>query len=200
MHTCTDPKRRVYRVAQSLSSRTHTDEISQKSGLSWLYTFDLVQFGSELITENVCQFHILSPTSAFALATQDTIFPMFYISNDQGDYAGRRTDFGDKKSSNFSGEIFRERNYCPRTSFSGSNSCSMLSHPVMSWYGSRVVGCPLGREITDKTCSLFGNKGTPPDFESFVLEKRPWKRLVPDNHPPRSQWSQKWWGMVPTHM
>ena len=46
--------------------------------------------------------------------------------------AGRRTDFGDKKSSDFSGEIFRERNYCPRTAFSGSNSCSILSHPVMS--------------------------------------------------------------------
>jgi len=35
--------------------------------------------------------------------------------------AGRRTDFRDKKSSDFSGEIFRERNYCPRTGFSGSN-------------------------------------------------------------------------------
>ena len=33
--------------------------------------------------------------------------------------AGRRTDFWDKKSSDFSGEIFRERNYCPRTAFSG---------------------------------------------------------------------------------
>jgi len=37
-------------------------------------------------------------------------------------YAGRRTDFRDKKLSDFSGEIFRERNYCPRTAFSGSNS------------------------------------------------------------------------------
>jgi len=27
-----------------------------------------------------------------------------------------------------------------------------------------------------------------------------WWRMVPDNHPPRSQWSHKWWGMVPTHM
>jgi len=52
-------------------------------------------------------------------------------------YAGRRTDFRDKKSRDFSGEIFRERNYCPRSSnpcsiFSGSNPCSILSHPVMS--------------------------------------------------------------------
>ena len=36
-------------------------------------------------------------------------------------YAGRRTDFRDKKSRDFSGEIFLERNYCPRTDFSGSN-------------------------------------------------------------------------------
>jgi len=35
--------------------------------------------------------------------------------------AGRRTDFGDKKLRDFSGEIFLERNYCPRTGFSGSN-------------------------------------------------------------------------------
>ena len=34
-------------------------------------------------------------------------------------YAGSRTDFRDKKSSDFSGEIFRERNFCPRTAFSG---------------------------------------------------------------------------------
>jgi len=43
-----------------------------------------------------------------------------------------RTDFRDKKSSDFSGEIFRERNYCPRTAFSGSNSCSILSNQVFS--------------------------------------------------------------------
>ena len=93
-------------------------------------------------------------------------------------YAGRRTDFRDKKSSDFSGEIFRERNYCPRTGFSGSNPYSILSHPVMSWYGSRTVGCPIGREITTTTCSLLGNdsnEGTPPDFERFFLEKRPLK-------------------------
>jgi len=36
-------------------------------------------------------------------------------------YAGRRTDFRDKKSRDFSGEIFLERNYWPRTGFSGSN-------------------------------------------------------------------------------
>ena len=47
-------------------------------------------------------------------------------------YAGRRTNFWDTKSSDFPGKIFRERNYCPRTAFSGSNSCSILSHPVMS--------------------------------------------------------------------
>ena len=35
--------------------------------------------------------------------------------------AGRRTDFRDKKSRDFSGEIFLERNYCRRTVFSGSN-------------------------------------------------------------------------------
>ena len=88
--------------------------------------------------------------------------------------------FETKKSSDFSGEIFRERNYWPRTGFSGSNPCSILSHPVMSWYGSRVVGCLIGREITAKTCSLLGNdsnEGTPPDFERFFLEKRPWKRF-----------------------
>ena len=47
-------------------------------------------------------------------------------------YAGRRTDFRDKKSSDFSGVNFRERNYCPRTAFSGSNSCSILSNQVFS--------------------------------------------------------------------
>jgi len=84
MHTCTDPKRRAYRAAQSLSSRTHTDKISQKSAPSSPCTVDLVQFGSELITEKHCQFHILAPAAAFALATQDTTFPMFPMSNDQG--------------------------------------------------------------------------------------------------------------------
>ena len=87
---------------------------------------------------------------------------LFYlvVPNASKRYAGRRTDFRDKKSSDFSGEIFRERNYRPRTAFSGSNSCSILSHPVMSWYGSRAVGCPIGREITARTCSLLGNEGT----------------------------------------
>ena len=33
--------------------------------------------------------------------------------------AGRRTDFRDKQSRDISGEIFLERNYCPRTGFSG---------------------------------------------------------------------------------
>ena len=31
--------------------------------------------------------------------------------------------------------FFLERNYCRRTAFSGSNSCSILSHPVISWNG-----------------------------------------------------------------
>ena len=92
-------------------------------------------------------------------------------------YADRRTDFRDQKSSDFSGEIFRERNYCPRTAFSGSNSRLILSNQVNSWYGSRAVGCPLGREITAKTCSLLGNEGTHPDFQRFFLEKRPWTRF-----------------------
>ena len=73
--------------------------------------------------------------------------------------------------------FFLERNYCPRTAFSGSNSRSILSNQVISWNGSRVDRCPLGREITARTCSLPGNEGTPPDFERFFLEKRPWKRF-----------------------
>ena len=86
-------------------------------------------------------------------------------------HAGRRTDFRDNKSSDFSGEIFRERNYCPRTAFLGCISCSILSNQVISWYGSRAVGCPLGREITAWTCSFLGNEGTPPDFDASF-----WKR------------------------
>ena len=46
--------------------------------------------------------------------------------------AGRSTDFRDQKSRDFSGEIFLERNYCPRTGLSGSNPRKILSHPVMS--------------------------------------------------------------------
>jgi len=45
------------------------------------------------------------------------------------------------------------------------------SSNVLIWIES--VGCPLGREITARTCSLLGNEGTPPDFERFFLEKRP---------------------------
>ena len=73
--------------------------------------------------------------------------------------------------------FFRERNYCPRTAFSGSNSRSILSNQVISWNGSRADRCPLGRVITAKTCSLLGNEGTPPYFERFFLEKRPWTRF-----------------------
>ena len=47
---------------------------------------------------------------------------------------------------------------------------------IICLYGSRAVGCPLGREIIAKMCSLLGNEGTPPDFECFCLEKRPRKR------------------------
>jgi len=41
-------------------------------------------------------------------------------------------DFRDKKSRDFSGEIFLGRNYCLTTGFSGSNPRKILSHPVMS--------------------------------------------------------------------
>ena len=77
--------------------------------------------------------------------------------------AGRRTDFWDKKSSDFSGEIFPGEEFLPRTAFSGKKCRSILSNQVISWYESRTVGCPLGREFTAKTCSLLGNEGTPPD-------------------------------------
>ena len=95
--------------------------------------------------------------------------------------AGRRTDFRDKQSRDISGEIFLERNHCPRTGFSGSNSWKNLSHPVKSWCGSRAVGCPIGREVTARTvfCSWkrFKRRNTP-RFRRFFLEKRPWKRFV----------------------
>ena len=41
-------------------------------------------------------------------------------------YAGNRTDFRDKKSSDFSGQIFRERDFCPRTAVSGKKCRSIL--------------------------------------------------------------------------
>jgi len=94
--------------------------------------------------------------------------------------AGRRTDSRDKKSRDFPGEIFLERNYCSRTGFSGSNPWKNLSHPVMSWYGSRAVGCPIAREITARTVfsswKRFKRRNTP-RFRRFFLEKRPWKRF-----------------------
>jgi len=50
-----------------------------------------------------------------------TIVLLHYLLGITDCNAGRRTDFRDKKSRDFSGEIFLERNYCPRTGFSGSN-------------------------------------------------------------------------------
>ena len=89
-------------------------------------------------------------------------------------YAGRRTEFRDKKSRDFSGEIFLERNYCPRTGFSGSNPWKIWSHPVMSWYGSRAVGCPIGREITARTVfsswKRFKRRNTP-RFRTLLFGK-----------------------------
>jgi len=40
--------------------------------------------------------------------------------------------FETKIESFFLESFFLERNYCPRTAFSGSNSFSILSHPVNS--------------------------------------------------------------------
>ena len=57
--------------------------------------------------------------------------------------ACQQDGFWDKKSSDFSGEIFRERIFCPRTAFSGKKCRSILSNQVISWYGSRPVGCWL---------------------------------------------------------
>ena len=58
--------------------------------------------------------------------------------------------------------FFLERNYCPRSLFSGSNACSILSNQVNSWNESRADPCPhSGGYIAARTCSLFGNEGTP---------------------------------------
>ena len=50
----------------------------------------------------------------------------------------------------------------------------------MSWYGSRAVGCPIGREITARTVfsswKRFKRRSTP-RFRRFFLEKRQWKRF-----------------------
>jgi len=85
----------------------------------------------------------------------------------------------------------------PENSFPGPKIRSILSNQVISWYGSRAVGCPLGRKITAGTCSLLGNVGTPPDFERFFLEKRPWKRFSTNVlirgkwiHSTANQWEQ----------
>jgi len=80
---------------------------------------------------NLVQSHFGSPPLKELESGIAALFPLG-LHPRAGSYAGRRTDFGDKKSSNCSGEIFRERNYCPRTAFSGRNSCSISSHPVMS--------------------------------------------------------------------
>jgi len=96
-------------------------------------------------------------------------------------YAGRRTDFRDKQSRDFSGEIFLERNYCPRTGFSGSNPWKNSSHPVKCLDMDReLLAAQSGGKLLPELCSLPGNnsnEGTPPDFERFFLEKRPWKRF-----------------------
>jgi len=73
--------------------------------------------------------------------------------------------------------FFRERNYCPRIAFSDQKCRSILSNQVISWNGSRADPCPLGREITARTCSVLGNEGTTPDFERLLLEKRQWKHF-----------------------
>ena len=75
--------------------------------------------------------------------------------------AGSRTDFWDQKSSDFSGELFSGEEFLPRTAFSGKKCGSILSNQVISWYGSRAVGCPLGREFSTKTCSLLETKEHP---------------------------------------
>jgi len=90
--------------------------------------------------------------------------------------AGSRTDFWDKNRAIFWRDFSWEE-FLPRTAFSGKKCRLILSNQVISWYGSRPVGCPLGREFTAKTCSLLGKEGIPPDFERFFLEKRPWKRF-----------------------
>ena len=78
--------------------------------------------------------------------------------------AGRRTNFWDKKSSDFSSEIFRERNYCPRTAFSGQKFARFLSNQVISWYESRassqnsiwdMVKCLTRVSANSENCMVF---------------------------------------------
>ena len=68
----------------------------------------------------------------------------------------------------------------------------------MSWYGSRAVGCPIGREITARTMfsswKRFKRRNTP-RFRRFFLEKRPWKRFS-TNVLIRGKWihsTANWW-------
>ena len=85
--------------------------------------------------------------------------------------------FETKIESFFLESFFLERNYCPRTDFSGGNACSILSHPVISWNESRADPCPLERiHYCQNVFSSWKRRNTP-DFERFFLEKRPWKRF-----------------------
>ena len=68
----------------------------------------------------------------------------------------------------------------------------------MSWYGSRAVGCPIGREITARTVfsswKRFKRRNTP-RFRRFFSEKRLWKRFA-TNVLIRGKWIQStanWW-------
>ena len=73
--------------------------------------------------------------------------------------------------------FFRERNYCPRKMFSGSNARSISSNQVNSWNESRADPRPLGRiHYCPNVFSSLKRRNTP-DFECFFLKKRPWKRF-----------------------
>ena len=67
--------------------------------------------------------------------------------------------------------FFLERNYCPRTAFSGSNSCSILSHPVISRNGSRADPCPVGRiNYCPNVFSSWKQRNTP-RFRTLLFGK-----------------------------
>ena len=70
-----------------------------------------------------------------------------------------------QKSSDIFLRAFFGRGIFAQNSFSVKKCRSILSNQVISWYGSRAVGCPLGREFSAKTCSLlFMN----PSFMKFL--------------------------------